>query len=185
MLAISLAIICSCIGAREPGPPAEWFALKRELTLNDLNGLHATFTPVLSGDYSIALSFRVPLQDIEVRDLVNRSASGIGMDDPVRFDFDWRIVQDEKLVASGTGRHGAIESLTQAPKGSVRALSRAARSRSASSPRRPIAFTSSSCRLDRNLPPSYGRIRSLRSGLNRCRGSNSKRLRVNAELVSS
>src|SRR4029079_2070855 len=79
----------------------------RELTVNDLNGLHATFTPALSGEYYIALSFREPLQDVAVRDLVKRSASTIGMDDPVRFDFDWRIVRDEKLVAGGTGRHGA------------------------------------------------------------------------------
>jgi hypothetical protein len=87
------------------------------LTLNDLNGLHTAFTPVLSGEYSIALSFREPVQDIEVRDLVNRSASSIGRDDPVRFDFDWRIVRDEKLVASGTGRHGAIGVIDTAPEG--------------------------------------------------------------------
>jgi hypothetical protein len=47
------------------------------------------------------------MPDIEVRDLVNRSASSIGIGDPVRFDFDWRILRDDKLVAGGTGRDGA------------------------------------------------------------------------------
>ena len=117
LLAILFAVSCGCTGVPGSGPPAEWFPLKRELSVHDLNGLHATFTPVLSGDYSIALSFREPLQDIEVRDLVNRSASSIGMDDPVRFDFDWRIVRDEKLVASGTGRHGAIGVIDTGPEG--------------------------------------------------------------------
>lgn len=107
LLAVFLAVSFSCIDAPGSGPPAEWFPLTRELTVDDLNGLRATFTPALSGDYSIALSFRQPMQDTEVRDLVNRSASSVGMNDPVRFDFDWRILRAEKLVGSGTGRQGA------------------------------------------------------------------------------
>jgi hypothetical protein len=107
LVGVVLAVTCGCIDAPGSGPPAEWFPLKRALTADDLNGLRASFTPTLSGDYSIALSFRQPMPDIEVRDLVNRSASSIGIGDPVRFDFDWRILRDDKLVAGGTGRDGA------------------------------------------------------------------------------
>ena len=107
LVGVVLAVTCGCIDAPGSGPPAEWFPLKRALTADDLNGLRASFTPTLSGDDSIALSFRQPMPDIEVRDLVNRSASSIGIGDPVRFDFDWRILRDDKLVAGGTGRDGA------------------------------------------------------------------------------
>ncbi len=107
-VAVLLGAGCGCMNAPGSGPPVEWFPLQRELSVHDLNGLRASFTPTLSGEYSTTLSFRQPMPDVEIRDLVNRSASGIGIDEtPVQFDFEWRVLRDEKVVARGTGRRGA------------------------------------------------------------------------------
>jgi hypothetical protein len=103
-----LVLGSACIDVPGSGPPAQWFPLKRELTVQALEGERASFTPALSGDYAVTLNFPWPIEDDSIRNLVNRAASGVGVDkSPARFDFEWRVLDGETLVARGTGRDGA------------------------------------------------------------------------------
>lgn len=97
-----------CINIPGSGPPAEWYPLRRELSVDDLKGVRASFTPALSGNYAVTLNFPQPMEDPQARDLVNKAASGVGIDEaPARFDFEWRVLDADKLIARGTGQEGA------------------------------------------------------------------------------
>jgi hypothetical protein len=82
--------------------------LRRELSVEALDGVRASFTAAVSGDYVVTLNFRQPIEDEGVRDLVNRAASGVGIDkSPARFDFEWRVFDGDHLTARGRGQEGA------------------------------------------------------------------------------
>jgi hypothetical protein len=107
-VAVILIVASGCIEAPGSGPPDGWFALKRELTAQDLGGFNASFTPAVSGEFAITLNFRQPIEVEEVRDLVNGAARGAGTDDRrAGFDFEWRVLDGGKPLALGTGRQGA------------------------------------------------------------------------------
>ncbi len=104
-VAVILIVVSGCTETPGSGPPDELFALKRELTAQDLGGFHASFTPAVSGDYAITLNFRQPIEVEEVRDLVNGATR---TDDArARFDFEWQVLDGGKPITSGTGRGGA------------------------------------------------------------------------------
>jgi hypothetical protein len=104
-----LVVVSACINMPGSGPPAEWFPLKRELTVDDLRGFRSSFTPALSGDYSVTLKFQQPIEVQEIRDLVNRATASVGIDGALAgFDFEWRLLDGDKPLARGTGRQGAM-----------------------------------------------------------------------------
>jgi hypothetical protein len=103
-----LALSSGCVAAAPSGPPPESYPLQRELGLDDGNGVRASFRPARTARYFIALQFRLPIQEDDTRDLVNRAASGVGRDrTPTRFDFTWRVFEADRVVAQGTGHNGA------------------------------------------------------------------------------
>jgi hypothetical protein len=107
-LVLMQVLSAGCISMDEPGQAAESSALRRELSVDDLQGVRTSFTPALSGKYAVTLDFPQPIDDDQARDLVNRAAGGIGIDSaPVRFDFEWRVLDAGRLIARGTGRKGA------------------------------------------------------------------------------
>jgi hypothetical protein len=104
-VAVITIVGSGCTEAPGPGPPAEWSPLKRELSAQDLSGFDGSFTPTLSGDYAITLSFPQPIEVEEVRDLINGATRSD--DARARFDFEWQVLDGGKPITSGTGRQGA------------------------------------------------------------------------------
>ncbi|HEY7450798.1 MAG TPA: hypothetical protein VH702_21760 [Vicinamibacterales bacterium] len=102
---VILSIVSGCTEAPGSGPPDKTFALKRELTPQDLDGFHASFTPAVSADYAITLNFRQPIEVEEVRDLVNGAPRSD--DAQARFDFVWQVLDGGKPITGGTGQQGA------------------------------------------------------------------------------
>jgi hypothetical protein len=103
--AVILIVVSGCTQAPGSGPPDGLFALKRELTAQDLGGFTASFTPAVSGDYAITLNFRQPIEVEEVRDLVYGATRTA--DARAQFDFEWQVLDGGKPIASGTARGGA------------------------------------------------------------------------------
>ncbi|MGH9145438.1 MAG: hypothetical protein ACRD1Q_01920 [Vicinamibacterales bacterium] len=103
---VILVVASGCTEAPGSGLPDEMFALKRELTAQDLGGFQASFTPAVSGDYAITLNFRQPIEVEEVRHLVNGATRSD--DARAQFDFEWQVLDGGKPLTRGTGRQGAI-----------------------------------------------------------------------------
>jgi len=105
---VLLVSASGCIDDPGSGPPAEWYLLRRELSVDDLKGVRASFTPALSGKYTVTLNFPQPMEDQQSRDLVNKAASSVGVHEgPARFDFEWRVRDADRLIARGSGQEGA------------------------------------------------------------------------------
>jgi hypothetical protein len=102
---VILIVASGCTQAPGSDPPAARFALQRELTAEDLAGFTASFTPAVSGDYAVTLNFPQPIEDTEIRDLVNGATRSD--DARARFDFEWRVLDGGQPVTGGTGRQGA------------------------------------------------------------------------------
>jgi hypothetical protein len=81
-----------------------------------------TFTVRQSGPHDLSLEFPSPIEDAAVADAVQRAASSVGSAGqvPAEFDFSWRVVDDGKEVASGSGQEGVrgiIDSSEDDPRG--------------------------------------------------------------------
>jgi hypothetical protein len=87
---------------------AERLALRARMTPAVGAEMSWTFTVRRSGPYNFGLEFSSPIEDAAVADVVQRAAAGAGMAKtiPAEFDFSWRIVNETKEVARGSGEEG-------------------------------------------------------------------------------
>lgn len=101
---LALAVACGPRGAEDR---ANRLALRARMTPAVGAEMSWSFTVRQNGPHAFGLEFSSPIADAVVADVVERAAAGAGKAKvPPEFDFSWRIVNETKEIARGSGEEG-------------------------------------------------------------------------------
>jgi hypothetical protein len=104
LVTLMLGLACG----RDNDPRADRLELRARMTPAVGAEMSWTFTVRQDGPHSLGLEFASPIEDAAVAEVVQRAAAGVGTSTktPAEFDFSWRIVNETKEVAHGSGEEG-------------------------------------------------------------------------------